>query len=161
MTPRVWQPGAENYLRRYGVTSADDIKKVLSGFNFDRPVYEQPIARGEIYFQFVRTPALHDESPALGDWFCLRGQDLRRLAIYSPGGARRVGEFEVIEDAIVLEGIAKSFRVSPQMAGKYPQLARLGIGGRGGGTQIYVPRALRAALRLRGMYLDSGPFAGP
>lgn len=155
---RVWKPGAEAYLRRYGMT-AEAIAEVLSGFNFDRPVYEQPIAPGEIYFQFMRTPGLHDESPGAGGWFCLRGQDLTRLAIYSPGAPRRVGEFEVIEDATVLEGIAKNFRVTAKLAREKPHLVRLGIGGRGGGTQIYVPLALRGALRLRGMHPDSGRFA--
>jgi hypothetical protein len=151
---RLWEPGAEAYLRRFGIGSAKDVEKILSGFDFARPVYEQPLSIGQMYYQFVRTPSADDENPALGGWYCLKGQELTRLAIHSPGAARRVGEFQVVEDVIALEGIAIDMETTTEEQAKY------GVGGLGGGTQIYLPPILRSALLFRGLFTDSGSKAG-
>jgi hypothetical protein len=116
-------------------------------------VYEQPLTIGDVYFQFVRTPSTQDPSPTLGSWYCLSGQELTRLGIHSPGSARRVGEFEVVEDVIAVEGIART------LTWNY-DLAKYGVGGRGGGTQIYLPPMLRSAVRFRGMFAENTRRAG-
>jgi len=145
MLKRLWEPDLANYLRRNGVNTQEWVDAIVSGFDFSHAMYAQPLAVGEVYFQFARTPSLEDPSPTLGSWFCLKGESLRRLGIHSPGAARRVGEFEVVEDIVAIEGLAKSLNSTSE-------LAKYGIGGHGGGTQIYVPPNLRAALRFRGLH---------
>jgi hypothetical protein len=154
MVRRLWRPDLANYLRRNGVNSQRAVDSIVAGFDFNHSVYEQPLSVGEVYFQFARTPSHDDPSPTLGSWFCLKGESLGKLGIHSPGAARRVGEFEVVEDVIAVEGVAKWFDPNTE-------LAKYGIGGEGGGTQIYLPPKLRTAVRFRGLYVESGDRALP
>jgi hypothetical protein len=69
---------------------------------------------------------------------------MSQLAIHSPGAVRLLGEFEVVEDITVLEGIAKELPFQGQPT-------QYGIGGGGGGMQIYVPPRLSPGLRYVGL----------
>jgi hypothetical protein len=143
MVQRVYRPEVCAYLRRHGVSSDKAMTQVLSGFDRHRPLYLQPLVRGEHYYQFVRTPDLSNLNPQVGSWFCLKGAQMGDLAVHSPSGARILGEFEVVEDVVALEGIAKEWPFGEQPS-------KSGIGGHGGGTQIFVPPTLRSGLRLLG-----------
>jgi hypothetical protein len=142
MVERVSRAEAASYLRRYGISSESKVTEILSGFDFaaDRPAYLMDLGVGERYFQFVRTPSFELPDPVVGSWFCLKGSGMSQLAIHSPGAVRLLGEFEVVEDIMVLEGIAKELPFQGQPT-------KHGVGGRGGGTQIYVPPRLSSGLR--------------
>jgi hypothetical protein len=143
---RVYRPETCAYLRRYGLCSDGDITKVLSGFDFAEPLYLQPLSIGDLYYQFARTSSFEDPDPRLGSWYCLKGSDMSQLAIHSPNSVRLLGEFEVTENILVLEGIAKDLPFEGQ-----PK--RHGVGGTGGGTQFFVPPFLRSGLRNLGLHI--------
>lgn len=145
MVKRVSRNEAISYLRQYAVTE-NEISKVLEGFDITpaRPAYLMTLGVGEHYFQFVRTSSFQWRDPPLGSWFCLKGSQMSQLAIHSPGAARLLGEFEVVEEITVLEGMAKELTWRGQPT-------EYGIGGKGGGTQIYVPPRLSSGLRYLGL----------
>jgi hypothetical protein len=143
MVKRVYRPEICAYLRRNGIASGDAVHDILTGFDFHYPIYLQPLSRGEIYHQFVRTTSLNQPGLVPGAWFCLAGAEMSRLAIHSPNGRRVLGTFKVVEDIVALEGIAKHIPWTGQPT-------KIGVGGTGGGTQIYVPPVLRHALQFLG-----------
>ena len=124
------QSEAENYLRRNGVTTLQAIAEVLSGFDFSRPIYEQILEEGQEIFQFIRTPSAANLSPNAGSWFALPGATTQSVAIIDGGSGRRFHRFSVERSFVALEGVAREF----------PLTWKFEIGGKGGGTQIYVPR---------------------
>jgi len=144
MVKRVYRPEICAYLRRNGVTSGDTVHDILTGFDFHYPIYLQPLSRGEIYYQFVRTSSTSQPGLLPGAWFCLAGAEMNRLAIHSPNGPRVLGTFKVVEDITALEGIAKDIPWSGQPT-------KTGVGGTGGGTQIYVPPVLKPAMQFLGV----------
>jgi hypothetical protein len=141
MVKRAYRPEICAYLRRYGVTSDGEITRILAGFDFEEPIYLQPLSVGETYYQFVRTSSNDEPGLRPGCWFCLAGAEMNRLAIHSPNGPRILGTFQVVENIIALEGIARDIRWVGQPT-------KTGVGGSGGGTQIYVPPVLKPALRF-------------
>jgi hypothetical protein len=134
------------YLRKNGVSSDSKISEILSGFDFSAGSgpYLNQLRMGDHYFQFVRGPSFALPDPVVGAWFCLKGAEMNQLAIHSPDAMRLLTVFKVVAEVIVLEGLAKDlpFRGQPKAHG---------VGGKGGATQIYVPRGLSSALENLGL----------
>ena len=119
----------ELFLKKHGITSADAITEVLSGFDLKSPIYEQVFDEGQEVFQFIRNPSATNPFPRVGNWFTLPGATTQRVAIIDGGAGRRFHRFRVERAFAALEGIAKEF----------PLTWKFEIGGKGGATQIYVP----------------------
>lgn len=123
------QAEVENYLKRSGVPSQKQISDVLSGFDLSLPIYEQMLEEGQDVFQFIRNPSSTNLNPLVGSWFTIPGATTRSTAIIDGGSGRRFHRFRVARSFVALEGTAKEF----------PLTWKFEIGGKGGGTQIYVP----------------------
>lgn len=123
------QSEVENYLRKNGVLSPGNVSAVLSGFDFVMPIYEQYLEEGQELFQFIRNPSATNGNPSTGSWFTISGATTRSIAIIDGGSGRRFHKFQVMRPFVAIEGSAKEF----------PLTWKFEIGGKGGGTQIYVP----------------------
>ena len=163
---RLGKDAVTQWLRSQGETwKLDD---VLSGFDFDKPIYEQQFWPGDEVFQLARLPSLPQESPRhhtnrdsqydfrqvladpsrlvrripspIGNWFGLRGITTRGVAINDGLAGRQALRFEVIIGLRALEGTAA--RVKRNIG--------TGIGGPGGQTQIFIPSMLLNRLECRG-----------
>jgi hypothetical protein len=122
------------------MTSGRTINDVVGGFDFHQPVYEQTLSRGDRVYQFTRRASFGEPMPRIGNWFCLAGATTADLAIIHGGSGRLLQHFSVEEDIQVLEGIASKQRINWDWSG----------GGRGGGTQIFVPTRSVSMLRCLG-----------
>lgn len=131
---------AAAFLRMQGVMPETELEKVLSGFDFTKPVYEHAFFPGDRLYQLVRLPSFDLPNPVAGNWFGLAGLTTGKVAINDGGAGRRAGQFEVLVQFSALEGTAREFAVD----------LRIGIGGPGGGTQIFVPRTLLGRVRSVG-----------
>ena len=131
---------AKMLLLSQGVALAEDIAKVLNGFDFAKPVYEHHFFPGDILYQLIRLPSFDLPSPDRGRWFGLAGITTQKVAVNDSLSGRRAHQFEVIMHFTALEGSAKALPVN----------LKTGIGGPGGGTQIYVPRLLAGRIRAVG-----------
>ncbi len=123
------QTDVENYLKVNGMSSPQQIADVVSGFDLSLPIYEQMQEEGQEFFQFIRNPSSANMSPSTGSWFTLPGATTRSVAIIDGGSGRRFHRFQVVRSFTALEGTAKNF----------PLTWKFEIGGKGGGTQIYIP----------------------
>ena len=121
-----------SYLRNNGITSAKKVEEVITGFDFDKPIYEQPLDEGNVLYQFIRKPNYRGASDT-GSWFALSSGTMQGLAIFGGGSGRHPHKFQVIHPFVALEGTAVSLQRNWDWAG----------GGPGGHTQVYVsPRLL-------------------
>lgn len=123
------QSEVENYLKRNGVMTQSKISEVLSGFDSAMPIYEQLLDEGQELFQFIRNPSAANINPNAGSWFTVAGATTKSVAIIDGGSGRRFHKFQVLRPFVAIEGCAKEF----------PLTWKFEIGGKGGGTQIYVP----------------------
>jgi hypothetical protein len=131
------QAEIEAFLVRNGVCEPAAPAEILSGFDLDRPIYEQQFEEGQDLFQFIRNASASNTSPRVGNWFALPGATTGGVAIIDGGAGRRFHRFRVSRNFTALEGTAKDF----------PLTWKFEIGGKGGATQIYVPPALLGHLR--------------
>ncbi len=130
---------AASYLAGHGLPAAE-ITKVLGGFEFGRPVYEHHFWPNDDLYQFVRLSSASDRSPSAGNWFGLAGVTPSGVAINEGLAGRQLVRFKVVAPFDALEGTAAACAVDLGTA----------IGGKGGSTQVYVPRALIGHLRSAG-----------
>lgn len=113
---------AEKFLAEQG-ENLDKIEEVLSGFDFDKPVYIQQLDEGEEVYQYMRTFGYS------GNWLALKGASMEDLAIFSGNEGRVLKKVRITHPCPVLEGMAKSMPRNWFWSG----------GGSGGGTQMYMP----------------------
>jgi hypothetical protein len=73
MTKLISQDEVRAYLRNHGVSSTQEVDIVLDGFDFNKPVYLQPLDSGSTLFQFVHTSSADNPLPGVGNWFCISG----------------------------------------------------------------------------------------
>ena len=128
----------EHYLKRNGIADIHSIKKIISGFDLSKPVYEQRIWQTDKLLQYVRNPSASFNEIKVGTWFSLKGATMDSLAIFGGGAGRNLVEFRVKYSIVGLEGIAKEFRTRWTLA----------LGGKGGSTQIFIPKKLLFALEV-------------
>jgi len=133
----------ENYLKENGITSQKKIAEVISGFDLSQPIYKQRIWVGDRLFQFVRNPNSSFNQIGLGNWFALKGATMDSLGIFGGGSGRSLTEFTVKYTIIALEGTAVKLARNWDWAG----------GGRGGGTQIFIPNNMFYALEVIGTHI--------
>ena len=126
------QADARAYLAKHGVVSQEKVDDILGGFDFSKPVYEQPLYPGDTLFQFVRNPSLHAPSPTTGNWFGISGATTKGLAIMDGHSGRRLQKYRVVAHTTALEGTAVKKDTAWDWAG----------GGPGGATQLYLPPTL-------------------
>lgn len=136
-----YQETAEKYLRKHGIINDAEIKEILSGFNFTKPVYENRIWPGDRIYQFIRKPNFKG-SFETGRWFSLKGANMDSLGIFSGESGSRLTEFLVTNEIVVLEGTAKELALNWSWAG----------GGKGGATQLFIPRQFFYALEGAGSH---------
>ena len=129
------------YLRNHGVTSGAKTEEIMSGFDFDQPLYEQPLEEGQALYQFVRMPSFYGAG-GMGNWFALPSASMDGLAIFGGLSGRHPHKFQVTHSFVALEGTAA----------KLPKDWGWGGGGFGGATQLYVPP------RLLGHVTSVGPL---
>ena len=134
------QDGVRAYLRANGVSSAKVVEEIISGFDFDRPVYEQRLEPRHELWQFVRNASHSELAPRTGNWFSLSGATLTGLSIFGGGSGRQMHRFIVEHEFIAIEGSARAMPRNWGWSG----------GGEGGHTQIYVPPRLIGHLRSVG-----------
>ena len=130
---------ATDLLRSQGV-GAVDIEKVLSGFDFSKPVYEHEFWPGDVLYQLIRLPSLMQPSMSTGNWFGMAGITTENVAINYGLSGRQTTKFEVTAHFSALEGSAAELPVN----------IGTGIGGRGGGTQVFLPRKFLGRLQALG-----------
>ncbi len=119
-----------SFLRRAGMDSSRKINEVLDGYDFsNKPLYFETLHEGQVLYQFIRNASVETGAPRSGNWFCGLGATQQDLAIFGGGSGRRRYRFEVGHPFTALVGQAK-----PQ-----PQNWGWAGGGRGGGTQVFVP----------------------
>jgi hypothetical protein len=141
---------AQAYLVRNGY-SGTQLVKLLDGFNFYLPVYQQPLEPATTLYQFVRRASVSEMLPRIGNWFCLPGATLSSLAIISGGEGRLITKVQVRYPFVALEGTA--VRQETQWG--------WGGGGPGGATQIFVPNAfLTSHIEVIGSNTDLRKLAG-
>jgi hypothetical protein len=134
------QVDARAYLERHGIVSPKKIDEILGGFDFSKPVYEQPLFPGDTLFQFVRNPSLGAPNPTTGNWFGISGATTGGLAITDGLAGRRLQKYRVVAHASALEGTAVKKEVEWDWAG----------GGPGGATQLYLPPNLLGCVECLG-----------
>lgn len=120
---------AEALLAAQGVPPSE-VKKVMTGFDLAKPMYEHRFWEGDRLFQLVRLPSATDPLPSTGSWFGLAGMTSSGVAVSDGLSGRRLVELEVALAFTALEGTACRFAGS----------IHSGIGGAGGQTQVFVPR---------------------
>ncbi len=128
------QQSAEVLLTSQGVPPRE-AKKIMSGFDVSKPMYEHQFWDGDKLFQLVRLPSATDPLPSTGNWFGLTGMTSSGVAVNDGLSGRRLVEFRVAAPFTALEGTAARFVGS----------LHSGIGGPGGQTQVFVPRHLVAS----------------
>jgi len=134
-----------DFLHQNGITNAKNVEEIVSGFDLSRPVYRQFLEPGERLFQFLRNEELSRPVSQTGSWFCLAGASMDSLAIFGAGAGRRLQEFKVAHAVTGLEGTAAPLGRNWNWAG----------GGRGGGTQIFLPG--HALFALEGVGTHQAP----
>ena len=90
--------GAADFLRTQGVSGETEIDRILDGFDFDRPVYEQSFWQGDSLYQLIRMPSASLPSPNVGNWFGVAGMTTNAVAINDGVSGRRAGGFGGGED---------------------------------------------------------------
>ena len=130
---------ATDLLRAQGVGAADT-EKVLGGFDFSKPIYEQEFWPGDVLYQLIRLPSAMQPSLTTGNWFGLAGITTDNVAINDGLSGRQATKFEVTAHFSALEGSAAELPVNIGTA----------VGGRGGGTQVFLPRMLLGRLQSMG-----------
>ena len=133
-----------NFLARHGVTDAKQVHDIISGFDLTKPVYERLVQEDERLYQFIRNSDVAKPVPTTGNWFYISGATMDSLAIFSGAAGRRLVEFTVSYPVSTIEGTASAIKRDWNWAG----------GGRGGGTQIYLPRQALFALVAKGTHLE-------
>jgi hypothetical protein len=133
-----------NFLARYGVTGAKQVREIIIGFDLDQPVYERLVQPDDRLYQFIRNSDVAKPAPTTGNWFCISGATMDALAIFSGAAGRHLVEFTVSYAVSSLVGTASAIKRDWNWAG----------GGRGGGTQIYLPRQALFALVAKGTHLE-------
>ena len=131
---------AGDFLRSQGVRPDSEVEKVLSGFDFTKPVYSQEFWPGDTLYQLIRLPSSSQPVMMTGNWFGLAGITTHGVAINDGLSGRQATRFEVMHPFTALEGCAKELPVNLGTA----------IGGRGGGTQVFLPRTLLGHLESLG-----------
>ena len=131
----------KNYLKTHGITRRNEVNEIISGFDFNHPVYLENLEPGCRIFQYVRRPNAEFEAK-LGRWFSLKGATMDSLGIFSGGSGRLLKEFMITSPVVVIEGTAKSLSRNWGWAG----------GGSGGSTQMFMPSKLFYALRPLGTH---------
>ena len=135
---------AKNYLSLHGYSGVK-LKDILGGFDFEKPAYNQTLDTGNILYQFVRRTSHNNAIPKIGNWFCLPGAELTRLAIFSGGEGRLVAKIRVVMPVVGLEGVASPQNINWVWSG----------GGIGGATQIFMPdKFLMSYFRVLGYSTD-------
>ena len=138
--PWLTKDQVRTFLRNQGIPSARKIDEILSGFDFDKPVYEKYFEEGEVLFQFIRNPD-YTGAKNTGNWFALPSGTMDGIAIFGGGSGRHPHKFSVAHPFSAIEGTAIALPRNWDWAG----------GGNGGHTQIYVPP------RLLGHLISHGP----
>ena len=131
---------AVDLLRSQGVGGGAEIEKILGGFDFDQPVYEQDFWPGDFLYQLIRLPSSTLPLPIAGNWFGLAGLTTKGVAINDGLSGRRAAKYEVRAWFKALEGTAKELPVDLGRA----------IGGPGGATEVFVPSFLLGHLQSIG-----------
>lgn len=131
---------ASEFLSKQGVEPDKKVKEVLSGFDLSRPMYEHFFSPGDELYQFVRLPSVGSPVFERGCWFGLSGVSLGGAAIFGGLAGRTLQRFKVIHPFSALEGTAAPFPIDWQLE----------IGGRGGMTQVFVPRKYAGLIRSLG-----------
>jgi muramidase (phage lysozyme) len=133
-----------SFLKRNGITDVTEVQRIIGGFDLNQPVYERLIQPGECLYQFIRNVDVGTPLPATGNWFCISGATMDSLAIFSGAVGRQLVEFNVSYPVASIEGTASAIKRDWNWAG----------GGRGGSTQIYLPRQALFALTAIGTHLQ-------
>lgn len=120
---------AINFLRNEGYSDDNKIGEILSGFDFSQHVENKQLEPDDTLIQFVRRSSLFDPCQKIGNWFCLSGATMDRLAIMSGGEGRLPTLIKVVYPCVALEGVARKMARNWSWSG----------GGAGGGTQLFVP----------------------
>ena len=128
-----------DWLARHGIT-ADQVEKVLAGFDLAKPLVEEFFDPGDQLFQYVRGSEFKDLNPAAGGWFARAGATPASLAILEGAAGRRLHRFKVVAGFTCIEGTA----------GKFRRNVMLDIGGEGGASQVFVPAMYRGCIRAVG-----------
>lgn len=134
----------EFFLKENGVTNQKKVGKVISGFDLSKPVYKQRLMANDRLYQYVRNPSSSSNEIGVGNWFALKGATMDSLGIFSGGSGRNLTEFKVNFPITVLEGTAIEIGRNWKWAG----------GGKGGATQIFIPKRMFYALELLGNHLN-------
>lgn len=127
-------------LRGQGVRPERLIEQILDGFDFSKPAYAHDFWPGDVLYQLMRLPSAAQPFMATGNWFGLAGITTSGVAINDGLSGRQAVRFEVIAPFTALEGTARAL----------PADLGTAIGGRGGATQIYIPKALLGHLQALG-----------
>lgn len=120
-----------SFLMRNGITDPTKVEEIKSGFDLTMPIYEHLVRPGDRIFQFLRNEELTRPVTQTGNWFCIAGATMDTLAIFGGGAGRRLHEFTVRTPVLGVEGTAAALSRNWGWAG----------GGRGGATQIFLPRS--------------------
>ena len=131
---------ASAWLRSQGITDQAKVAEILGGFDFSRPIYENDFWPGDVLYQLVRLPSAVKPDMLPGNWFGLAGLTTKGVAINDGGSGRQAMKYEVVAYFKALEGTAKTLPVNVGSA----------IGGPGGMTQVFMPRALLGHLQCLG-----------
>ena len=131
---------AVDLLRSQGLSNGAEAERVLDGFDFNKPVYEQDFWPGDVLYQLIRNPSSSLPLPTAGNWFGLAGITTRNVAINDGLSGRHAAKFEVLAWFRALEGTAKELPVDLGRA----------IGGPGGATQVFIPSFLLGRLQSAG-----------
>lgn len=137
---RMLNPRSATALLQSQGVHAPEIEKIFTGFDVGKPLYEHDFWPDDTLWQLVRMPSASLPSPATGNWFGLVGVTSSGVAINDGLAGRRLVRFRVVAHFKALEGTAKTL----------PADIGTGIGGLGGATQVYVPRALLGRLVATG-----------
>lgn len=137
----------KDYLMQNGIDNPGRIQGIIDGFDLDEPVYHYYLEPGEEIYQYVRTSTAEDQFITTGNWFALPGASMDALAIFG-GSGRMPTKFSVIHDTVALEGTAAKYPKTWQFKKGGREVA---IGGKGGATQMYIPRNLLGRLQYNGI----------
>jgi len=132
--------GAGALLRSQGVADSKALEEILKGFDFDKPAYEQDFWPGDVLYQLIRMPSAKYPVIVPGNWFGIAGITTQNVAINDGLSGRNLVRYEVLAPFKALEGTAKELPVD----------IGTGVGGAGGGTQIFLPSILLGHLRSLG-----------
>jgi hypothetical protein len=122
---------ATAFLADHGIET-EKISEILQGFDFGRPIYLHDFWPDDELYQLVRHSSAMERSVRAGNWFGLAGITASGVAINDGLSGRHLVRYKVVSHFRALEGTAARFKVDLGKA----------IGGKGGSTQIFVPRRL-------------------